>query len=119
MSVKKEIHGLPSKVWKKLVLMKRIASDPGLPKPARLIPGLIAAYLLSPIDLVPDFIPVLGQMDDLIVVGLLLWLFFRMTPKDLTARHQAAIDAEPETGYDLENLLNKFSLKRKNGHKAK
>ena len=50
----------------------------------------VAAYALSPIDLIPDFIPVLGQLDDVIIVPLGIWLVFRMIPRDVLAEHRAA-----------------------------
>jgi uncharacterized membrane protein YkvA (DUF1232 family) len=57
------------------VLMKRLAGDPRVPRRRKAALVLIAAYLVSPIDLVPDFIPVAGQLDDAIVVLLALrWL---------------------------------------------
>jgi uncharacterized membrane protein YkvA (DUF1232 family) len=50
----------------------------------------VAAYALSPIDLIPDFIPVLGQLDDVIIVPLGIWLVFRMIPPDVLDEHRAA-----------------------------
>ncbi len=97
-------NNIPEKLWRKLLLMKRISQDPRLPKRVKFIPGLIAAYLLSPIDLVPDFIPVLGYLDDLVVAGFLLWLFFRLVPGELTAHHRTILEAEPVKSFDLEVL---------------
>jgi uncharacterized membrane protein YkvA (DUF1232 family) len=54
------------------VLFKRLVGDPRVPRRRKLLLGLMAAYLLSPIDLVPDFIPVAGQLDDAILVALVL-----------------------------------------------
>jgi uncharacterized membrane protein YkvA (DUF1232 family) len=51
-----------------LGLVRRLAADPNLPRGIRLRLGLLLAYLASPIDLVPDFIPVLGYADDAILV---------------------------------------------------
>jgi uncharacterized membrane protein YkvA (DUF1232 family) len=57
------------------VLIARLARDPGTPLPARVGLVVLAAYLASPIDLVPDFIPVAGQLDDAILVVLAVgWL---------------------------------------------
>jgi uncharacterized membrane protein YkvA (DUF1232 family) len=52
-----------------------------------------AAYALSPIDLIPDFIPVLGYLDDLILVPAGLWLVLRLIPPDVLATHRAAAEA--------------------------
>jgi uncharacterized membrane protein YkvA (DUF1232 family) len=59
------------------------ARDPQAPWGARVLAGLVAAYALSPIDLIPDFIPVLGYLDDLLIVPLgLLWVM-RLMPEDV------------------------------------
>jgi uncharacterized membrane protein YkvA (DUF1232 family) len=58
------------------------ARDPRTPWAARLLSLLIAAYALSPIDLIPDFIPVVGVMDDMILVPLAIrWLLRRLPPE--------------------------------------
>ena len=56
------------------------ARDPRTPLPAKLFVALIVAYALSPIDLIPDFIPVLGYLDDLILMPLGIVLALRMIP---------------------------------------
>ena len=68
------------------------ARDPRTPWPVRLLALLVAAYALSPIDLIPDFIPVLGYLDDLILVPLGLVLVLRLVPQPvmLAAREKAA-----------------------------
>jgi uncharacterized membrane protein YkvA (DUF1232 family) len=48
---------------------------------AKAILVLLLVYLMSPIDLIPDVIPVLGMLDDIVVIALALWLAYRMTPK--------------------------------------
>jgi len=57
------------------------ARDPHAPLLARVLAGLVAAYALSPIDLIPDFIPVLGYLDDLLIVPLGLWWVMRLMPE--------------------------------------
>lgn len=56
------------------------ARDPRCPWGTRLLALAVAAYALSPIDLIPDFIPVLGYLDDLLIVPLGLWLVLRCLP---------------------------------------
>ena len=58
-----------------LKLVWRLILDRRVPLFTKIIPLLALAYLVSPYDIVADFIPILGQFDDLIVVGLLLFLF--------------------------------------------
>ena len=72
------------------------ARDPRTPMPARLLAVAVAAYALSPIDMVPDFIPVLGWLDDLILVPAGLWAVRRMIPTPLWAELHAAAEAASE-----------------------
>lgn len=69
------------------------ARDPRTPWLVRLLALFIAAYAISPIDLIPDFIPVLGYLDDLIIVPLGLLLVLRLVPPEVavSARGKAAI----------------------------
>lgn len=64
-----------------------VVRDPRLPIRVRLAPFLLAAYLAAPIDFIPDFVPVLGQLDDLAVMGMLLRLVQRSMPPDLLQDH--------------------------------
>jgi len=72
--------------------------DPRVPWYARLFALGIAAYVLSPIDLLPDFIPVLGHLDDLVLVPLLVVLATRMIPPGVLAECQAAAEARLAQG---------------------
>jgi uncharacterized membrane protein YkvA (DUF1232 family) len=69
------------------------ARDPRTPWPARLLAVAVAAYALSPIDLVPDFIPVLGWIDDLILVPAGLILVRRLIPRALWSEFHAVAAA--------------------------
>ncbi len=66
-----------------LVLLKRLLGDSRVPRRRKALLVLLVAYLLSPIDLVPDFIPVAGQLDDALVAGLALRLALRGAPPGL------------------------------------
>jgi uncharacterized membrane protein YkvA (DUF1232 family) len=59
------------------------ARDSRTPLGAKLVAGLVAAYALSPIDLIPDFIPVLGLVDDLLLLPVGIWLALRLIPAPL------------------------------------
>lgn len=61
-----------------ILLVTRLARDPRVPRRRKLLLVGAAAYLATPVDLVPDFIPVAGQLDDAVVVGLVLGHFVRM-----------------------------------------
>lgn len=66
--------------------------DPRTPLAARIVGILVAAYALSPIDLIPDFIPVLGLVDDAILIPLGVWLFERLIPAEQFAEHRVAAE---------------------------
>jgi uncharacterized membrane protein YkvA (DUF1232 family) len=66
------------------------ARDPRVAWYAKALAACTAAYALSPIDLIPDFIPVLGYLDDLVIVPLGLWLALRLIPPHVIAEHRAA-----------------------------
>ncbi|NJK68238.1 MAG: DUF1232 domain-containing protein [Microcoleus sp. CSU_2_2] len=59
--------------------------DPRVPWYARVLAGVTVAYAFSPIDLIPDFIPILGYLDDLIIVPLGIWLVIKMIPPAVLA----------------------------------
>lgn len=63
--------------------------DPRTPWPARILGALVVAYAVSPIDLIPDFIPVLGYLDDLLLLPLGLMLVRRLIPSDVLEEHRA------------------------------
>lgn len=77
------------------------ARDPAMPALVRFLAILVAAYALSPIDLIPDFIPVLGYLDDLIIIPLGLALIIRFTPAKVieSAQLKAAQSAEKPVSY--------------------
>lgn len=86
-----------AKVLKRDILALSIAArDPRTPRHAKLFALFVVAYALSPIDLIPDFIPVLGHLDDVILVPLGLWLALRMIPQGVMAdaREKAATMAK-------------------------
>jgi uncharacterized membrane protein YkvA (DUF1232 family) len=60
-----------------LVLVARLLRDPRVPRRKKLLLALLAGYLAMPFDLVPDFIPVAGQLDDVVIVVLVLRLVLR------------------------------------------
>jgi len=63
--------------------------DPRTPWYARVFTGLIVAYAFSPIDLIPDFIPVLGYLDDLVIIPLGVLLALKMIPAQVMAECRA------------------------------
>lgn len=65
------------------------ARAPETPIGAKLLAAAVAAYAFSPIDLIPDFIPVLGMLDDIVIVPLGIALALRLMPDELIVRFRA------------------------------
>lgn len=72
--------------------------DPRVPWYARLFAAVVVAYAFSPIDLIPDPIPVLGYLDDLLLVPLGIWLSLRMIPPTVMAEARAEAAARADEG---------------------
>ncbi|GGL12738.1 YkvA family protein [Deinococcus radiotolerans] len=79
-----------------LLALSHAARDPRTPWYARAWALLVLAYALSPIDLIPDFIPVLGQLDDLLLVPAGLWVALRLIPPEVLADARRAAAEHPE-----------------------
>ena len=69
--------------------MKFALQDPRTPRAAKWLGAAFMAYLLSPIDLIPDFIPVIGQLDDIVLVPAGFYVVWRMIPRDVWREAQA------------------------------
>lgn len=67
-------------------------SHPSTPWYAKVMGAFVVAYALSPIDLIPDFIPVLGYLDDVILLPVLIWLTVRMLPVEVLAESRQKAD---------------------------
>lgn len=70
-----------------VVLFKRLLSDPGVARRKKLVLAALIPYLLMPFDLVPDFIPVAGYLDDAVIVAFALRYVLRGSSPDLIAAH--------------------------------
>lgn len=89
-------------VWRTGRLALRLLRDPRVPTAAKVLFGATVLYMLSPIDVVPDWLPVLGQADDIVVLMAGLNLFLRACPKWLVEEHEDALgsrrdDRQPST----------------------
>ena len=71
-----------------------VLHDERVPKPAKWLLGLAFAYLVSPIDLIPDFIPILGYLDDVVIVPALVILALKFVPKEVITECRAKVAAE-------------------------
>lgn len=73
---------------KELKLYQRVLKDPRTPKWSKLFLGLAVAYALNPIDIIPDFIPVLGYLDDAVIIPLLIFIAIKLIPKEIIQEHR-------------------------------
>lgn len=76
-NIKRDVHA----VW-------LAARDLRTPLLAKVLALIVAAYAVSPIDLIPDFIPIIGYLDDLIIVPLGIMLVVRLTPAEVMREHR-------------------------------
>lgn len=90
--------GLLAEIARNVQLVWRLLKDSRVSTWAKLaIPGLAALYLLWPVDLLPDVLPVLGQMDDLALLALAVKLFIDLCPPDLVRQHRDDLAGKPST----------------------
>ncbi|MEI9403771.1 YkvA family protein [Mesorhizobium argentiipisi] len=71
------------KIKRDVVALWIAARDPRVPWYAKAAAGAVAAYALSPVDLIPDFIPIIGYLDDLLIVPVGIMLAVKLVPADL------------------------------------
>jgi uncharacterized membrane protein YkvA (DUF1232 family) len=84
-----------AKKLKKEVYAVYLASkDPRVPWYARLLAVIIVAYAFSPIDLIPDPIPILGYLDDLIIIPLGIWLVLKLIPPSILSECRERVERE-------------------------
>lgn len=86
------------------------ARDPQVPLLARWLAVAVAAYALSPIDLIPDFIPILGWIDDLIIVPIGLWAVRRLIPPAIWAACCARADAAMQRPSSRAGMMMVFGI---------
>lgn len=80
----------------KLTFFRLLLSDRRVPRRVKLLPFLLVTYLVLPIDIIPDFIPVLGYLDDVAVILITLALVIRWTPQEVVQDILCRLDS-PET----------------------
>jgi uncharacterized membrane protein YkvA (DUF1232 family) len=93
MPAAERIRDWARRIKRDLAAVAGAARDPRTPLAARILAVAVVAYALSPIDLIPDVVPVLGLLDDVILVPLGLLLVVRLIPPEVLAEHRARADA--------------------------
>jgi uncharacterized membrane protein YkvA (DUF1232 family) len=79
---------------RELRVFRRVLADPRTPVSAKVFLGIAIGYLCMPFDLIPDFIPVFGYVDDAVIVPALVYLALRSIPHELVAEHRAQAISE-------------------------
>ncbi len=74
-----------------IVLYRNILSDPRTPRPAKILLGVAITYAVTPVDIIPDFIPVIGHLDDAIIIPILVYLAVKTIPQSLLEEHRQAL----------------------------
>jgi uncharacterized membrane protein YkvA (DUF1232 family) len=90
----KKLKIIGEKFRREIKVYQGVLSDSRTPKRSKIILGAAIAYALSPIDLIPDFIPVIGYLDDVIIVPLLLWIALKTIPEEIIAEYRQKIIQE-------------------------
>ena len=91
--VARSVAGLVSALPQFVKLVARLSRDPRVPARAKRLAAALAAYAVSPVDLIPDVIPVVGLADDLLAVAVALAVLIEAAPDEVVAEHW---DGEPE-----------------------
>ncbi len=91
-TVRRIVNGLKGRIR----LYRLVLKHPGTPLLARLLLAAAVAYLLSPLDLLPDWIPVLGYADDVLIVGGLVALAIALVPREVVAECRERAEREAD-----------------------
>jgi uncharacterized membrane protein YkvA (DUF1232 family) len=83
MNLKDKLQSLSRNLKSELNFYRLVMDDPRAPKSAKLLLGIAISYALFPFDLIPDFIPVIGYLDDLVIVGGLVMLAMKLVPEEV------------------------------------
>jgi uncharacterized membrane protein YkvA (DUF1232 family) len=81
MSLRQRLKDIAAKLKSEFEFYKRLQNHPETPKTAKFFLWLAIGYLLLPFDLIPDFIPVLGQLDEVVIIPFLLFCALKCTPQ--------------------------------------
>lgn len=94
MGIVLRLKRVADEIKRELAVYRLIMADSRTPRAAKILLGLALGYLLMPFDLIPDFIPVIGQLDDVLIVPGLVLLALRMIPKEVVVESRAKVDGD-------------------------
>ncbi len=93
----KKLKSITRQLKKELAIYQLVLKHPETPKLAKFFLGLAVGYLLLPFDLIPDFIPVLGQLDDVVIIPILLYMAVWLTPKGVIEACRTQVNQQYST----------------------
>jgi uncharacterized membrane protein YkvA (DUF1232 family) len=85
MSFGEKLKLIAAKIKSEFEFYRRLQQHPKTPKLAKALLWLAIGYVLMPFDLIPDFLPVIGQLDELVIIPLLLYCALKLTPPEVIA----------------------------------
>ncbi len=77
------LKAIARSLQEELAVYRLVLKDPRTPRSAKILLALAVGYFVSPVDLIPDFIPVIGQLDDAVIVPGLVYLALRLIPPEV------------------------------------
>lgn len=89
-----KFKSLTRQLKQELAVYRLVLRHPQTPRVAKLFLGLAVGYLLLPFDLIPDFIPIIGQLDDVIIIPVLLYLALLFIPKAVIQSCREQVNAK-------------------------
>lgn len=98
MALRERLREAARRLKRELTALVYVARDARTPWYAKLLLAVVLAYAASPIDLIPDFVPVLGYLDDLLLLPLGIWLALRLIPPQVMIDARARADAHALRG---------------------
>ena len=90
----KQLKAYTRQLKHELAVYRLVLKHPNTPTLAKFFLGLAIGYLLMPFDLIPDFIPILGQLDDVLIIPILLFLALKLTPKGVIQECRAKVSLQ-------------------------
>ncbi|MGG1556328.1 YkvA family protein [Paenibacillus ferrarius] len=97
-SLLNKLKTMAKKLKTNLIVMYLAYRDPRVPMFTKIFAICVVAYAFSPMDLIPDFIPILGYLDDLILVPLGVYLALRLFPKEVLEEYRSKAEVQRKLG---------------------
>lgn len=93
-SLKAKLSAIATKLKAEFAFYRRLQQHPQTPKLAKALLWLAIGYVLLPFDLIPDFLPIIGQLDELVIIPLLLYFALKLTPPAIITACRTIIKSE-------------------------